>query len=121
MNKRLKKCPVCNSNLSIVEYSCKSCGTHIKGSFTISKFAALNSRQQEFVKAFICCSGSIKEVEKVLNISYPTVKNRLAAIQQILCDEKNVNSHSQTEDILDKIENGKISVENALKKLKEGR
>ena len=117
MNKTLKNCPVCNSNLEITEYHCNSCNTTIKGNFKIGDLANLNSAQQEFVKTFICCQGSIKEVEKVLKISYPTVKNRLQEITKILCPSKTNNS-SKKLSVLEKIEKGEISVQQALKEMK---
>lgn len=117
MNRRLKKCPVCNGDLQIVEYRCPSCKTNIRGEFGIGDFAALSSAQQQFVKTFICCGGNIREVEKELKISYPTVKNKLTEVQEILCEKK---SASASNEILDRIEAGKISVEEAISQLKKG-
>jgi hypothetical protein len=118
MNRRLKKCPVCNGDLQIVEYKCPSCITIIRGEFGVGDFAALSAAQQQFVKTFICCSGNIREVEKKLKISYPTVKNRLAEVQKILCEKKTASASNH---ILDKIEAGEISVEEAIKEIKQGR
>ena len=118
MNRRLRKCPVCNSNLEIVEYHCPHCGTAIKGKFGIGELASLNASQQEFVKTFICCRGNIKEVEKALGISYPTVKNRLNEITKVLCPAKKEKANPLSHEILAEIEAGKISVEEALEKLK---
>ncbi|MEA1972222.1 MAG: DUF2089 domain-containing protein [Candidatus Cloacimonadota bacterium] len=115
MNKVLKSCPVCNSNLEITEYHCNSCNTTIKGNFAIDDIASLNSTQQEFVKTFLCCQGSIKEVEKALNISYPTVKNRLQEITSIICSSKSKKNNLS---ILEKVDNGEITVQQAINKLK---
>ena len=122
MNKRLKQCPVCNSNLEIVEYHCTSCDTRISGRFGVSDFAAMNAGQQEFVKVFICCQGNIKEVEKILKISYPTVKKNLAEVVSILCPQKKqeIPKHN-SEEILSDIADGKLSVEDAIARLKEKR
>lgn len=121
MNKRLKQCPVCNSNLEIVEYHCPNCNTGIKGRFGVDDFAALTATQQEFVKTFICCQGNIKEVEKILKISYPTVKNKLAEVTSILCDAKATQMSVLSEDVLEEIESGEITVEEALAKLRKRR
>ena len=121
MNKRLKQCPVCNSNLEIVEYKCPDCDTHIKGRFGVGDFAALTAQQQEFVKTFICCQGNIKEVEKALKISYPTVKNKLSEVTSILCSSPKSTFKANSDDVLDDIEKGNISVEEALSKLRERR
>ena len=119
MNKRLKQCPVCNSNLEIVEYHCPSCDTSIKGKFGIGDLSLLTPVQQEFAKTFLCCSGNIKEVEKALNISYPTVKNKLAEVTSVLCSKGQKVSDVKSNEILDEIEKGNLTVEEALSKLKK--
>ena len=118
MNKRLKQCPVCNSNLEIVEYHCPACDTSIKGKFGIGDLSLLSPVQQEFAKIFLCCSGNIKEVEKALNISYPTVKNRLAEVSHVLCKGKEKPEMRFSEDVLDDIEKGNLTVDEAIAKLK---
>ncbi|NQT64958.1 MAG: DUF2089 domain-containing protein [FCB group bacterium] len=119
MNKRLKQCPVCNSNLEIVEYHCPECDTSIKGKFGIGDLSLLSPAQQEFAKTFLCCSGNIKEVEKALNISYPTVKNKLAEITSVLCIKEQREKDIISLEILDEIEKGNITVEEAVSKLKK--
>ena len=130
MNKRLKQCPVCNSQLKIKEYYCENCDTTIKGNFEIGDFALLTPAQQEFAKTFICCSGNIKEVEKQLKISYPTVKNRLAEVQNALCADRmirktdsetsnqNIKKSKNSESLLDDLADGKLTVTEVLSKLK---
>ncbi len=119
MNNRLKQCPVCNSTLEIVEYHCPSCDTSIKGKFGIGDLSLLTPVQQEFAKTFLCCSGNIKEVEKALNISYPTVKNKLAEVTSVLCSKEQKVSEVRSNEILDEIEKGNLTVEEALSKLKK--
>ena len=117
MNQRLTQCPVCNNTMTITTYHCSNCNTTISGKFMVGELDRLNLKQQEFVKVFLCCQGNIKEVEKVLNISYPTVKNRLHEVTTILCGEKSQNK-PESEIILKEIENGKLSVQEAIKKLR---
>ena len=119
MNNRLKQCPVCNSNLEIVEYHCPNCDTSIKGKFGIGDLSLLTPVQQEFAKTFLCCSGNIKEVERALNISYPTVKNRLAEVTSVLCLKEQKVSKVRSNEILDEIEKGNLTVEEALSRLKK--
>jgi hypothetical protein len=116
MNKRLKQCPVCNSALNITEYHCDQCSTTIRGKFGVGELSQLTPTQQEFVKVFVCSGGSIKEVEKVLGISYPTVKNKLNEVTKVLCPSKPKKIISI--DILAEIESGNISVDEAIEKLK---
>ncbi|MBC8526279.1 MAG: DUF2089 domain-containing protein [Candidatus Cloacimonetes bacterium] len=120
MNKRIKQCPVCNETLEIVEYHCPNCDITIRGKFQVGELASLSPSQQQFVKVFLCCQGNIKEVEKSLSISYPTVKNRLAEITQILCPTFK-SPYEPIKDILCEIDKGNISVKEALKKIKEER
>jgi len=103
-----------------VQYHCQNCDTTISGNFEISDFAKLSPAQQEFAKIFICSSGNIKEVEKQLKISYPTVKNRLAEIQALLCPQSKAKSGSKkkSQELLDLLGEGKLSVEQVLAQLK---
>ena len=117
MNKRLKQCPVCNSSLNITEYHCDHCATTIRGKFGVGELSQLTPAQQEFVKVFVCSSGSIKEVERALSISYPTVKNKLNEVIKVLCPNKPKKTISIN--ILADIESGNLSVDEALEKLKK--
>jgi len=116
MNKRLQNCPVCNSKLEVTRYHCPECDITIEGEFAISEFGALTPEQQEFARTFICCQGNIKEVEKALGISYPTVKNKLNQLSEVLCvSKKRAASPSQSEEVLSALETGDISVIEAIK------
>lgn len=120
MNKRLKHCPVCDSNMEIVEYHCPTCDISIKGRFGVGDLAALSVTQQEFVKVFVCSGGNIKEVERVLGISYPTVKSRLNEISKVLCNKVHRDTGRNSLDILAKLEKGELSVNDAVKAIKKG-
>lgn len=89
----------------------------IEGSFALPPLARLTAEDQLFITAFIRSHGSIKEMEALFGISYPTVKNRLNAITAKL-PFVDVNPPSPGRDILDQIDRGEISVEEALKRLK---
>ncbi len=116
MNNRLKKCPVCNTDLEIVEYHCNSCDTTIRGQFQGGDFDALSQAQLEFAKVFLCAGGNIKEVEKSLSISYPTVKNKLQEVINILCHESTQDTKLS---VLEQVEKGKISIDAAIKQLQK--
>lgn len=89
----------------------------IEGSFTLPPLAKLTAEDQLFVTAFVRSHGSIKEMEALFGISYPTVKNRLNAISAQLPFVE-VNPPSPGKDVLDELDKGEISVEEALKRLK---
>ena len=117
----LGKCPICNADTEVTRISCRECGTTIEGRFQMCKFCRLSSDQKAFIDVFIKCRGNIKEVEKELGISYPTVKNRLeevAAAMGYKLDPEPVVPGKKKE-ILDRLNSGEISVEEALNLMKE--
>jgi len=94
----------------------------VEGEFELPPLAQLSTSDQVFVTAFVKCHGSIKEMERLYGISYPTVKNRLNGISDRLefvefvppsCKEA-----SSQEEILDRIDEGELSVDEAIKKMK---
>lgn len=120
----LGKCPVCGENTEITTIYCNDCGTKIEGHFDLCRFCRLTEDQKSFIETFIKCRGNIKEVEKELGISYPTVKNRLDDAAnalgyenpQITAQEEEMLRHRM--EILDELESGELSVEDALNLLK---
>ncbi len=73
-------CPVCGEKLSIIKLNCPKCSTIIEGDFHPCEFCRLPEEDLDFVKIFIKCRGSIKDVEKELGISYPTVRSKLDSV-----------------------------------------
>jgi hypothetical protein len=90
----------------------------IEGEFDLPPLARLTMEDQFFIAAFVRSHGSIKEMEALFGISYPTVKNRLNRIAQQL-EFVDVNPPASRNEILEKLEGGDISVQEALKKLRE--
>ncbi len=119
MVKRLKKCPVCNTDLQIREYHCPECDITVQGKFVQSELASLSLTQQEFVKVFLLSQGNIREVEKRLGISYPTVKSRLSEIIKVM--EGSNEKEKGIWQLLDAVEEGNISVEEAINSIKKER
>ncbi len=89
----------------------------IEGSFVLPPLAKLTAEDQLFVTAFVRSHGSIKEMEALFGVSYPTVKNRLNAISAQLPFVE-VNPPSPGKDVLAQLDKGEISVDEALKRLK---
>lgn len=117
----LGKCPVCGSDTEVTVISCNSCGTKMEGHFKLCRFCRLTDEQKVFIDAFIKCRGNIKEVEKELGVSYPTVKNRLEDVAGALGykTEPQPEEPGKSKEVLDKLYNGELSVEEALEKLKD--
>jgi hypothetical protein len=89
----------------------------IEGSFELPPLARLTAEDLLFITAFVRSHGSIKEMEAQFGISYPTVKNRLNAITSLL-PFVDINPPSPKRDVLDQLERGEISVDEALKRMK---
>jgi hypothetical protein len=101
--------------------TCTHCTTEITGEFQTCKFCQLPTEQLEFAEVFIKCRGNIKEVEKELGISYPTVRNRLEMVIQALgytFKKQYVDPEDSVQDILDAVEEGSISSKDAIEKLR---
>lgn len=90
----------------------------IQGSFELPSLARLSAEDQVFIAAFVKCHGSIKEMEHIFGISYPTVKNRLDRMSQQL--NFVVSSPlSSTEETLDELKRGDITAEEAIERLSQ--
>lgn len=90
----------------------------IEGSFLLPPLASLSAEDQVFVMAFVRSHGSIKGMEEMFGISYPTVKNRLNRLSRRLELVETVKG-SPGEEVLDGLERGEISVEEAIRRLEE--
>jgi len=117
----LGKCPVCGNNTTINKISCSECGTVIEGNFELCKFCRLTAEQKKFIEIFIKCRGNIKEVEKEMKISYPTVKNKLedAAFALGYKGSYEATEGPSQKEIIDRLNKGEITVDEALSLLKE--
>ena len=119
-NKVLSNCPVCGGKLHISKLSCPTCHTEITGDFATSGLQKLSQDELLFAETFIRVQGNIKEMEKVFNVSYPTIKKQLDNVIQKLggpcvVTVEPIISHDE---ILTKIKEGKISVDEAVALMK---
>ena len=73
-------CPACQDKLKVKKLVCEKCGTEIEGLYELGHFAKLSVPEQQFVLEFLKASGSLKEMARLLRLSYPTVRNRLDEI-----------------------------------------
>jgi len=115
----LTNCPVCSKTLKITKLHCTDCHTTIENEFELSKFASLSKEQLHFVEVFLICRGNIKEVEKELGISYPTVRGKLNEIASSLGYEQRKKNEVDEKKIVMMLERGEISADEALKMLKD--
>ena len=116
------RCPVCDDELLISKLTCPRCDTRLEGEFNPCKFCRLPAEQLEFLEVFIRSRGNIRDVEKELGISYPTVRSRLDSVIQALGYpvEKNdpAAAESRRQDILDALESGEIDTREAARLLR---
>ena len=86
MNRLLTKCPVCSGDLLVTRLYCPQCDTSVEGHFitTANPFSPLTDEQINFVLTFVRCEGRFNRMEEELNLSYPTLRNRLYEIIRAL-------------------------------------
>jgi hypothetical protein len=77
-------CPVCNGELTITRLHCRSCGTALEGEFGVGRFGRLDREQMGLLESFLRSRGNLKEMERELGISYPTVRGRVDALVRAL-------------------------------------
>jgi len=80
----ISTCPVCQHELTITRLQCRSCGTALEGEFGVGRFGRLEREQLAFLESFLRSRGNLKEMERELGISYPTVRGRLEALLRSL-------------------------------------
>ena len=117
------QCPVCGKPMQVTGLKCPNCQTELSGQFVPCRFCALPEKHLQFVEVFLRCRGSIKEVEKALGVSYPTVKNMLdAALAALDLAEKpelqEVRKKEERSEILSRLQGGDMTVDAALEALK---
>jgi len=88
----------------------------IEGSFELPQLARLSMEDQIFITAFVRSHGSIKEMEQIFGVSYPTIKSRLTRIANSLPFVESNPTPSRTE-ILDRLQRGEINAEAAIREL----
>ena len=114
------KCPSCDGGMVITEMACSKCKTSITGNFELNELASLSEDNLAFLKVFIAARGSIKEVEKCLSISYPTVRARLdGLIKDMGLSAPAADLGQRKAEIIGSLERGEIDAQAALKQLKE--
>lgn len=135
------RCPSCNGQLYPRVLVCDACGLRVEGEFVLNEFGSLTPDELHFLRVFIHCEGSIRDMEAALGVSYPTVKAHLASIKEKLnltgpkfakaADAKGDTAPAGAEgaegtaqeelspdDVLRRLEEGSLSYRDAVKLLK---
>jgi hypothetical protein len=77
-------CPVCSNELAVTRLHCRSCGTTLEGDFSVGRFGRLTREQLALLESFLRSRGNLREMERELGISYPTVRSRVEALVRAL-------------------------------------
>ena len=134
MQSMFDTCPACGGKLVITECQCSQCRLQMRGEFRPGRFLNLSDDQLTFIQVFLSARGNISEVERILGVSYPTIRNKLDEVNEILTrsndDIENVPSKDNgtpavqpmsAEDdrkrILQEVADGKLSPVAAIEKL----
>lgn len=80
----ISTCPVCDAELAVTRLNCRSCGTSIEGEFSVGRFARLSREQLALLESFLRSRGNLRELERELGVSYPTVRARVDALVRAL-------------------------------------
>lgn len=118
------RCPVCGQVMEVTRLECGRCGSELTGRFSPCRFCALEEKHLQFIETFLRCRGSIKEVEKELGVSYPTVKNMLeAALAALRLDgpapEQAARRKEEKAGVLSRLSKGELTVEQAVEELNQ--
>ena len=134
MQNMFDKCPACGGQLTITECQCSQCQLQMRGEFRPGEFLNLSDDQLTFIHVFLSARGNLSEVERILGVSYPTIRNKLDEINEILAstngdivrveqedNEKPVSQSMSAEDsrkqILQDVADGKLTPVAAVEKL----
>jgi hypothetical protein len=88
----------------------------IEGSFELPQLARLGLEDQVFITAFVRSHGSIKEMERIFGVSYPTIKSRLTRIADSL-EFVETNPTPSKSEILERLRRGEITAEDAIREM----
>ena len=117
------RCPMCEAELVVTHLRCKECGTGLEGVFHLNKFDRLGRDQLRFVDVFVKNRGVIRDVERELGISYPTVRSRLDEVIRALGYDAEQPAEpagvtpDQRRAVLDRLAAGEINAEEAVRQL----
>lgn len=110
----ISECPVCGKQLKITKLQCTHCHTTIENEFELSHFAGLSREQLNFIEIFLKCRGNIKEVEKELGVSYPTVRGKLDDIITSLGYSTTKKIETDRNKVIFMLEKGEITADEAI-------
>jgi hypothetical protein len=102
---------------------CRHCDTALEGHFILGRFYELSPEQLQFVEMFVRCQGKLNRVQEELNLSYPTVRNRLHDVIRALGyevddEEASTVTGEARQEVLTALASGEITAEDAARRLR---
>ena len=94
----ISTCPVCSGELAVTRLHCRSCGTTLEGEFSVGRFGRLTREQLALLESFLRSRGNLRDMERELGISYPTVRSRVEALVRALGFGPRADSDQAAED-----------------------
>ena len=124
MNTLPTKCPLCGGEVTVTRIYCRECDTTLEGRFSGGPFSQLTPEQLAFTETFVRCEGKITRMEIELGLSYPTIRNRLLEVIRALGyepggEEPFKMSDAERQRILEDLDQGRITAEEAMRLLQE--
>ena len=77
-------CPICSGELAVTRLHCRSCGTTLEGDFSVGRFGRLSREQLVLLESFLRSRGNLRDMERELGLSYPTIRSRVEALVRAL-------------------------------------
>ncbi len=109
------RCPQCEAPLAVTALHCPRCDLTIAGQFARCRFCDLPPETLQFLETFVRCRGVIRQMEKELGVSYPTVRARLDDLLRTLGFERDEAAPGETvRSVLERVERGELTVEEAV-------
>jgi len=119
----VNQCPSCGGRLEVRELGCPQCEITVRGRFDRCEFCALPAEQLQFLRLFVSRRGNLRELERELGLSYPTVRARLDDVLQALgypvSPVSAADRQERRRQALEDLSEGKITPEEAVRALRD--
>ena len=124
-------CPSCHGPLAPKVLGCDVCAIEVRGPFVLNEFATLDAEDLRLLRIFVLAEGRVRDMEAPLGLSYPTIRNRLAALRAKLAPDASAPvrntvpapsaslSTQEVDDTLDRLRTGEVSFDEALDSIRK--